>query len=253
MGGADLDLKSPSVVNVGIMSAGVSTGCNSAGTTGTVSQQLIFCGGNNVTLSQSINGQSATITIVGGAGAAFSEGVSTGGNTAGTTGTVNNQVVWVGGNNITLSQSINGQSATITIIGATAGAASFSAGVSDLGNTLGTTGTISGQLVLVGGNNVTLSQSVNAGSATVTISVPSQSVQTQNLVDVTLSGNTSGTLALMSSGTVTLAGGNSITLSQVGNAITISGASTSQSVQTQNMIDLTLFESLQTTVPDVAV
>ena len=67
-----------------------------------------------------------------------------------------------------------------------------------------------------------------------------QTVQTQNMVDLTLSGNTSGTLALVSSGTLTLAGGNNVTLSQVGNAVTISGASISQSVQTQNLIDITL-------------
>ena len=42
--------------------------------------------------------------------------------------------------------------------------------------------------------------------------------------DVTLSGNTSGAMALIQSGTMTLAGGNNITLSQAGNAVTISGA-----------------------------
>jgi hypothetical protein len=41
-----------------------------------------------------------------------------------------------------------------------------------------------------------------------------------------ISSNTSGTTALVSSGTLTLAGGNNITLSQNGNAITISGANT---------------------------
>ncbi len=51
----------------------------------------------------------------------------------------------------------------------------------------------------------------------------SQSVQTQNAVDVSLSGNTAGALALVSSGTLTLAGGNNITVSQAGNAVTISG------------------------------
>lgn len=78
----------------------------------------------------------------------------------------------------------------------------------------------SGTMTMAGGNNVTLSQNGNA----VTISAGSQTVQTQNAVDVTLSGNTSGALALISSGTMTLAGGNNITLSQAGNAVTISGA-----------------------------
>jgi len=85
---------------------------------------------------------------------------------------------------------------------------------------------VSQQFVLAGGNNITLSESINAQSATVTISAFNQSVQTQNLIDLTLAGNTSGTLALMSSGTVTIAGGNNITLSQAGNAITISAGNT---------------------------
>ena len=54
-------------------------------------------------------------------------------------------------------------------------------------------------------------------------SVNAQTVQTQNMVAVTLSGNTSGAQALISSGTMTLAGGNNITVSQNGNAVTISG------------------------------
>lgn len=62
-------------------------------------------------------------------------------------------------------------------------------------------------------NGLTLSLSGNAA----------QTVQTQNLHNLTLSGNTAGVMAHVSSGTLTLAGGNNITLSQNGNAITISG------------------------------
>jgi hypothetical protein len=51
-----------------------------------------------------------------------------------------------------------------------------------------------------------------------------QTVQTQNLIAASLSGNTAGVLALVSSGTAILAGGNNITLSQNGQSITISGA-----------------------------
>ena len=78
----------------------------------------------------------------------------------------------------------------------------------------------SGTLTLAGGNGITLSQAGNA----VTISGITQSVQTQDLRAVTLSGNTAGALAGISSGTMTIAGGNNITVSQAGNAITISGA-----------------------------
>jgi len=92
--------------------------------------------------------------------------------------------------------------------------------VSLAGNTAGVLADISGTLLLAGGNNITLSQAGNA----VTISAASQTVQTQNLHNVTLSGNTAGVMAQISSGTLTLAGGNNITLSQNGNAVTISGA-----------------------------
>lgn len=94
MGGAAVDIQGKTNITIinGVMSAGVSTGCNSAGTTGTVSNQIIFCGGNNVTLSESINGQSATITIIGGAGGAQSVQsyniLSAGSQIANTTGTV---------------------------------------------------------------------------------------------------------------------------------------------------------------------
>lgn len=100
----------------------------------------------------------------------------------------------------------------------------------------------SGTLTLAGGNNITLSQ-VGQGITISGANTFPQTVQTQNMVDLTLAGNTAGALALMSSGTVTIAGGSNITLSQAGNAFTINGASAgtfSQSAQTQNLFDLTL-------------
>lgn len=152
-------------------------------------------------------------------------GMSNLGITAGTTGVVSGsavQFLFAGGNNVTLSQSLDGVSGTITIQGAAgsaiAGVQTF--GMSNLGHTSGTTGVVTGsaiEFILVGGNNITLSQSINANAGTITISA-------FNAFDMTLAGNTSGALALISSGTLTLAGGNSITLSQVGNAVTISGA-----------------------------
>jgi hypothetical protein len=88
------------------------------------------------------------------------------------------------------------------------------------GNTSGAGALVSsGTLTLAGGNNVTLSQAGNA----ITISGADQSVQTQNLQNVTLGGNTAGAMAAISSGTMTLIGGNNITLSQAGNAVSIIG------------------------------
>lgn len=139
------------------------------------------------------------------------------GNTAGAGALVSTGTMTLaGGNNITLSQNGN----AITISGGAGGA--FSAGMSNIGNTSGNTGLASNQLVLAGGNNITLSQSTAIGGNTLTISAASQTVQTQNLHNITLGGNTAGVMAQVSSGTLTLAGGNNITLSQNGNAVTIS-------------------------------
>ncbi len=142
-----------------------------------------------------------------------------------------------GGNNITLSQNGN----AITISGGAGGGGVDVLGMSNIGNTNGATGVVSGsaiQYLLAGGNNVTLSQSLNGSSGTLTISAANQTVQTQNLHNLTLSGNTAGVMAQISSGTLTLAGGNNITLSQNGNIVTISGAN--QSAQTQNLFNLSL-------------
>ncbi len=153
-----------------------------------------------------------------------------GGNTAGAGALVSTGTLTLaGGNNITLSQAGN----AITISGANAGggaAGTNTLGISNLGNSVGTSGVVTGsalQFALAGGNNVTLSQSINASSATITVSAANQSVQTQNVHNFTLAGNSTSAGAgyvQISSGTLTLAGGNNITLSQNGNAVTISAA-----------------------------
>lgn len=179
--------------------------------------------------SGSTSSGSTLIVSGGGGGGSVTAGMSNLGNTDGTSGVVSGSDValfFAGGANVTLSQSINGSSATISVVAGGGGAGNFTAGVSTIGNTSGNTGTVTNRLILAGGNNITLSQSTNGGGATVTISAPNQTVQTQNLHNVTLSGNTAGAMAQISSGTMTLAGGNNITLSQAGNAVTISAANT---------------------------
>jgi hypothetical protein len=66
--------------------------------------------------------------------------------------------------------------------------------------------------------------SATSASSGLSLSVAAQSVQTQSRFNATFSGNTAGVMAQVSSGVLTLAGGNNITLSQNGNAVTISGA-----------------------------
>lgn len=216
---------------------------------------LTLAGGANITLSQNGN----HVTISGGAGGAFSGGVSSGGNTLGTTGTVGNGLLFVGGTNITLSQSSAAGGATITLVGpapgttqsaqtgisgiagsgastVTNGTVQFansngltfglngstitgsytvpvvpvlSLGVSTFGNSAGTTGTVSNQLILVGGSNISLSQSSGAGGATVTIN----GADTVGHFSAGISdGNTLGSTGIGSQ-FLKLVGGSNITLS----------------------------------------
>jgi hypothetical protein len=96
------------------------------------------------------------------------------GNTGGTSTFSGTNLVFAGGNNVTLSMS----GSTLSFIGPTVpAAASESFGISNFGNSLGTSGIASGSGVgqfLAGGNNITLSQSVNGASATITIVGPAQ-------------------------------------------------------------------------------
>lgn len=151
-----------------IQGFGVSTLGNTAGSTGTTVGTVVLVGGNQITLSQSTNvGSSATITISG-RDAIFGAGISTGGNTSGTSGTNTGTLVFAGGNNVTLSQATGAGGNTITI---SAPNMVSSAGVSTQGNTAGNTGLVTGSLILAGSNGVTLSQSTVAGGAIVWIQV----------------------------------------------------------------------------------
>lgn len=267
-----LIISAPGTTGLTQMSAGISGG-NTSGNTGTVAQgQIVFAGGNNVTLSGSTNGSSMTVTISAGAGGGGSpnisagttsnnlgtivfsnsngvsfglngstitgaiagEGVSTGGNTSGNTGMYSGQVVLAGGNNITLSVSSGaGGAQTITISGATVAAApvNFSAGTTS--NNLASVVFSNSNGISFGLNGSTITGSVPATSLLtgvngITVSTNGSTISISGAgaggPDVTAAGNTTGTLALVSTGTLTLAGGNNITLSQNGNAITISGA-----------------------------
>lgn len=157
-------------------SHGMSNLGNTLGTSGIASGaqvRLLLAGGNNITLSQSLNGASGTVTIIGpAAGGAFSAGVSNLGNTAGATGVSGTRMVLVGANNITLSQTTDANGNTVSMSVAAPGAGGFAAGISNLGNTAGSTGVTGTRIVLVGTNNVTLSQSTDANGATISISAP---------------------------------------------------------------------------------
>ncbi|HEX4662476.1 MAG TPA: hypothetical protein VH144_02585 [Candidatus Saccharimonadales bacterium] len=162
-------------------------------------------------VSFGINGQTLTASVAA-AAAAFSAGISsTIGNTAGVTGLATNRLVFAGGNNVTLSQSTAAGGNTLTI-----SAANQSIQTQNMVSISGSTGNIS----FNNANNVTFGGNASAITASASFS---QTVQTQNLQNIVLSSNTAGAMATISSGTMTLAGGNNITLSQNGNAVTISG------------------------------
>jgi len=218
---------------------GMSNLGNTSGTTGVISGSAIrylFAGGNNVTLSQSLDGVSGTVTVsaFNQTGSQYSAGISTIGNTAGNTGLASQRLVLAGGNNITLSGSTDGGSMTVTVSGAAGGeAGSNTLGMSNLGNTAGTTGIVSGSAIrylFAGGNNVTLSQSLDGVSGTVTVSAFNQTVESQS-VGMSNLGNTSGTTGIASGAQIRylLAGDNQITISQ-----SLDGASGTASISGAN-------------------
>lgn len=224
------------------LSAGMSGGNTAGAGNSLANKQLFFAGGNNITLSNTTGtdvliGLSQTITISG--PNMFNAGISNIGNTVGTSGTASNQVVFAGGNNVQLSQSTGAGGNTITISASAQTVQTQNLhNVTLAGNSTSAGGGYiqisSGTMTLAGGNNITLSQNGNA----VSISAFTQTVQTQNRFNLTLSGNTAGAMAQVSSGTLNLAGGNNIVLSQNGQSVTISGSN--QTVQTQNLHNVTL-------------
>lgn len=197
---------SGAAAGAGNQSLGVVGLGNTAGTTGQATGgnlSIILVGGNNVTLSQSRTGASATITIDGPTTVAqtnqslgiYGSSQTTGAASSTTVDARSVTLVGAGG------VSVGASAGSILISGASGGGGgSQSAGISNLGNTSGTSGIASGsavRLLLAGGNNVTLSQSVNGASATITISGPNTAAQSAQSLGLYASSNT----VLTSSGT----------------------------------------------------
>lgn len=176
-------VSTPDGTDISPLSVGFSTGGNTAGDTGLVSQRVVLAGGANITLSGSTNAGSMTVSIVGGAGGGFSAGVS-GGNTSGDTGATGTRVVFAGGNNITLSQSTNANGATVTISGANAGGAQTGISGIVVSNTTYTSGTVTFQ----NANGISFGSS-GANGISASYTVPTQTNQTGGIYAV---GNTTG-------------------------------------------------------------
>lgn len=149
--------------------AGNTTGQSSSSTYPISSLNVSFAGGmvSGGWSSNSLIISSPATT----SGALLSAGISTVGNTSGNTGLASNQLVFAGGNNITLSGSTNGGSMTVTISGANAGGAQTGISGVQVSNTTYTSGTITFQ----NANGISFGSSgANGISASF-----SQSVQTQ--------------------------------------------------------------------------
>ena len=168
--------------------AGIST--NGSGTTGTVNSQIVFFPGANITLSQSINGASASLTVIGGAGGA-GVNVAGGGVTQGT-GTVN----FANSNNVSFGLSNNGTmtasasfNQNVQPVAASGSNGSFAFSTLTMGNSNGltfyttngsmvgsyTVPTIPGATVFSNSNNVTFG--LNGSTVTATATFPAQTVQ----------------------------------------------------------------------------
>jgi len=199
---------------------GMSNIGHTAGTSGVISGiglELLLAGGNNVTLSQSINGSAATVTI-----SAANQ--------------TNQQLSMYAVSNTTLATSSTGNASALSFEGAGGVSVGISNGSVVISGGAGGGGLNSASVYAVSNTtqatsgNLALSAlsfegagvvSVGVSNGSVVISAPAAAADGVNVVSA--SGNTTGTLTTFSTGTIVLAGGNNITLSQSSNTITISG------------------------------
>lgn len=153
--------------------------------------------GANISGSMTLNTNGLQLSLSGGAGGGggFTGGVSTGGNTLGNTGTQTGSVIFVGGNNITLSVgTAAGGAQTITISGPNAGGAQT--GISSIQNSQ-TTYTSGAIKFLEGGGAITIASSTGQAF---NFSVP----QTSSLV------GTSGISVSTAGSTISIIGGQGV-------------------------------------------
>lgn len=172
-------ISTPDPVTVTDMSIGISGG-NTSGHTGTVANgQVVFAGGNAITLSGSTNGSSMTITISGGGGGGGGVGIS-----AGTQSVSTGTVVYSNSNNVTFGMS-----------GSSRVTASVGLNLYALGNT-------------------TQSSSTVLGVGAVSL----------NALGAMTAGFSNGSVQLSAPATSSLVGAGNISISTNGSTITISGS-----------------------------
>jgi hypothetical protein len=201
---------------VGVYASSQTTGSASSATYDARSLSIIGAGIISIGNHSTSAGGTTTGIIISASQSADTAKAGTGftsaGNNIGLTGTLNT-------NGLSLSATVAAQTnQTVGIYASSQTTGSASSGTYDARS-----------LSFIGAGAISIgNHSTSAGGTTtgIIISAPVQSVQTQNVHNLTLSGNSTSAGAgyiQVSSGTLTLAGGNNITLSQNGNAITISG------------------------------
>ena len=227
----------------GFLSAGVSTGGNTAGNTQvSTGSRLVLAGAGNISLSQSTAAGASTVSISGSQSVQPETQTFVGGiaasNTTYTSGTIT--ITGVGGG-ITVSSN-TGQRVDLSVAAQSVQTQDvLSVGASNVGNTSGNTTVNTGsRLVFAGGNNITISQGTAAGATTLTISGPN------------VGGAQTGISGLANSQTTYTSG--SVTFSELG-AITIRSTTgqqfqfsvNAQSVQPETQTAISGIANSQTT------
>jgi hypothetical protein len=209
---AGLSLGVPTIITNALTSQSSWTVSDNA--TSLTLSRLAFTQSNGLTLSLSTGAGAATVIgsyTVPTVPAQFSGGLSNGGNTSGDTGVVTGRVVFVGGNNITVSGSTNAGSMTITVSGPNVGGAQTGISGIVVSDTTYTSGTVS----FSNQANVTIGSSANGATQYIRLSVAAQSNQSAiKGLGVSNTGQTAGNTGLSTGIDWVLAGSQSITLSQ---------------------------------------
>ena len=205
------------------VSAVIAATNSTGGGTATLSGGISFSNANGVSFYTS-----AGNAIVGSvaAGGVTTAGVYAASNTTGTTSSTYplSSLIFAGAGIV----SVGNSGGTIMISApASTSFAQLSVGNSTGGNLAGNSGVVTGQLVLAGGNNITLSGSTNAGSMTISISGPNAGGAQTGISSIAAGGTT------YTSGSVQFVNSNNFSfLSTTGQGF-VGSFSTSQSVQTQ--------------------
>ena len=225
--------------SLGIYGSNNTTGQSSSSTVD--ARSLTFVGQGNVSVGLS----AGSVLISGGTAAAAPVNFSAG-TTSGNLGTI----VFSNSNNVSFG--LNGSTITASIAGG--GGGGVGVGVSTMGNTAGTTGTVTtGNVVLVGSGPISLSQSSSGSNATISINGPAVSSlvaganitistagSTISIIGATVAGqpvNFSAGTTSSGLGSVVFSDSNGISFGLNGSTVTAShNGITSQTVQTQSNV-----------------